>query len=231
MHVSVPGLSATKMTNMKPPFYPVWPVMMLVVSACSSGSSSESGPSSDDSPPANQSPSLSGSPPAFAMLDLIYSFAPGGSDPDGDPLTFAVTNLPPWATFDNSTGRLSGMPSMQHVGVHADILISVSDGQAAAELPAFDIEVVATATGSLALTWTPPSQSADGSTLSDLASYRIRWGTQTGDHPNVLDINNPGLASYVIDGLAPASYFLTISAVDNSNNESQPSNEASGTVP
>jgi hypothetical protein len=200
------------------------PAMALAVSACSSGSSG-------DSPHANQPPSLSGAPPPFAMLDLYYSFRPASSDSDGDPLTFAIMNIPSWATFDEATGQLIGLPSIQHVGTYPDISISASDGQASAELPMFDIEVVATAAGSLSLTWTPPTQSADGSSLNDLASYRIRWGTQTGDHPNLQEVNNPGIASTVIDGLAPGSYYFTVSAVDSSDNESQASNEASGAVP
>jgi len=199
------------------------PAMALALSACSSGSSG-------DSPQINQPPSLSGAPPSFAMLDLYYSFRPASSDPDGDPVTFAIVNMPSWATFDETTGQLIGMPSTQHIGTYPDISISASDGQASAELLIFDIEVVATAAGSLSLAWTPPTQSADGSSLSDLASYRIRWGTQTGDHPNLQEVNNPGIASTVIDGLAPGSYYFTVSAVDTSNNESQASNEASGTV-
>ena len=165
------------------------------------------------------------------MQDIQYSFTPDSSDPDGDPLTFTITNMPSWATFDDTTGALTGMPAMQHVGTFADISISASDGQAGAALPPFDIEVVATATGSLSLSWTPPTQSADGSPLNDLARYRVRWGSQSGDHPNLREVDNPGVSSFVVDGLAPGTYFFVVSAVDTSNNESEASNEASGTVP
>jgi hypothetical protein len=203
----------------------VLPIVMVCVSACSSGSSDSSAPDQGNRPP-----SISGSPPAYAMLDLIYSFTPGSADPDGDTLTYSVSNMPAWASFDTATGNLTGTPSMQHVGNHGDILISASDGQATTDLPAFAIEVVAGATGSLTLSWTPPTRSADGSPLDDLAGYRIRWGTQTGDRPNLLELNNPGVSSYVVDSLAPGSYFLTVFAVDTSNNESEASNEANGTV-
>jgi len=200
-------------------------IVMLCVSACSSSSSDSS--ASDQG---NRPPSLSGSPPAYAMLDLIYSFTPGSGDPDGNMLSYSVSNMPAWASFDTATGKLTGTPSMQHVGIHGDIAISVSDGQATTDLPTFSIEVIAGATGSLALSWAPPTQSADGSPLDDLAGYRIRWGTQTGDHPNLLELNNPGISSYVIDNLAPGNYFLLVFAVDTSNNESGASNEADGTV-
>ena len=165
------------------------------------------------------------------MQDLQYSFKPGGSDPDSDPLTFSITNTPSWASFDNTSGALTGMPLMQHIGIYANITISVSDGQESITLPAFDIEVVSMATGSLALSWAPPMQSADGTPLTDLAGYRIRWGTQSGDHPNLQEVDNPGVSMFVIEGLAPGNYFFSVSAVDTWTNESAASNEASGTVP
>jgi hypothetical protein len=164
------------------------------------------------------------------MSNTTYSFTPSGSDPDGDPLSYSISNLPEWATFDDATGKLTGSPQEQHVGAYTDIAITVTDGQDSTGLAPFDIEVVATATGSLALAWTPPTESADGSGLDDLGSYRIRWGTQSGDHPNLVSVNNPGITSFVIAGLAPGTYYLTISAVDSSGNESLPSNEASGNV-
>ena len=35
---------------------------------------------------------------------------PTASDPDGDPLTFAVSGKPAWANFDSSNGTLAGVP-------------------------------------------------------------------------------------------------------------------------
>lgn len=196
--------------------------MTLATFACSSA---------DNSPSANQPPSLSGTPPSTAMQDMQYSFTPTGSDPEGDRLAFAITNMPSWASFNTTSGALTGMPLIQHLGTYANISISASDGTSDAELPAFSIDVVPMSAGSLTLSWTPPTQSADGTLLTDLDSYRVRWGTQSGDHPNLREVDNPGVSNFVIDGLAPGIYFFTISAVDTSNNESAASNEASGIVP
>ena len=84
------------------------------------------------------------------------------------------------------------------------------------------------ALGSLTISWTAPTVSADGSSLNDLAGYRIRWGTQSGVYTNMTEIDNPSLTRYVIDNVVPAEYFVVISAFDNSENESANSNEARG---
>ena len=53
------------------------------------------------------------------MQDQQYSFTPTASDPNGDALTFSITNTPPWATFNTSSGRLSGTPTLgANVGEH-----------------------------------------------------------------------------------------------------------------
>lgn len=164
------------------------------------------------------------------MQNRVYSFVPSASDPDGDTLTFRVENAPGWLTFDESTGKISGLPQMQHVGTHADIALFVSDGELETALDPFAIEVLLSADGSLTLNWTPPTTSADGSALLDLAGYRVRWGSQPGDHPNFEQIDNPGIATIVIGDLLPGTYYFVITAFDTSNNESAASNEASGTV-
>lgn len=214
----------------KSPFALLLLTLLLALQACSSGSSSDV--ALPDPPPVanNQPPVLSGIPPDTAVQDRVYSFIPTATDPESDPLIFTIENLPGWATFDTGTGELSGSPTVQHLGSYTGISISVSDGKDETTLGPFDIEVVPTATGSLTLSWKPPTQSADGSQLTDLAGYRIRWGTQSGNYPNLDQVDNPGLSRLVIDGLAPGTYFFVVSAIDSSNNESAASNEADGIV-
>jgi hypothetical protein len=110
------------------------------------------------SAPPNRVPTISGSPPTSVSAGTAYSFAPTASDPDGDALTFSVSNLPAWASFDTATGRLSGTPAAQHVGTTTGILISVDDGhQATASLAAFNLTVQAVSVGSATLTWLTPT--------------------------------------------------------------------------
>lgn len=178
----------------------------------------------------NSAPTISGSPPPSVVEGTAYSFVPTASDPDGDTMTFSISNQPVWASFNTVTGALSGVPTTNDLGMHNGISVSVSDGQASASLGAFGIEVFAVASGVLTLSWMPPTLNTDGSQLDDLAGYRIRWGTQSGDLPNLMDVNSPGISSFMVDNLLPGTYFFTVSAFDFANNESAASNEGSGTV-
>jgi hypothetical protein len=141
-----------------------------------------------------------------------------------------VTNLPGWATFDSSTGRLTGTPAAADVRTYGNITISVSDGSASASLATFSIQVVGTATGSATLTWNPPTQNTDGSPLTNLAGYKVHWGTSQGNYTNSATINNPGLSSYVVDQLTPATWYFALTAVNAAGAESSFSNIASKTV-
>jgi len=86
----------------------------------------------------NTALSISGIPETTVSVGDSYSFVPTVT-PDTGTLTFSITNEPTWATFDTSTGELSGTPS--EAGVTTGIEISVSDGTNDASLAPFDIAV------------------------------------------------------------------------------------------
>lgn len=179
---------------------------------------------------ANSPPVISGSPPATVIQDTPYSFQPTASDPDGDALVFDIVNMPPWATFDTLTGLLSGTPTAADIGTFGNITIGVSDGAASAQLAAFGITVVPAANGSATLTWVPPTQNTDGSPLTDLVGYVVRWGTTSGNYSNSATINNPGVSSYVVNNLLTGTtYYFVVSALNQQGLESTFSNEASKT--
>jgi hypothetical protein len=173
---------------------------------------------------------MTGTPQATVMQGAAYAFQPTASDPDGDTLTFTVANAPAWAAFDTATGRLSGTPAAQHVGTTSGIVITASDGTLTTALPAFSITVQALAIGSATLSWLPPTQNTDGSPLTNLAGYKIYWGTQQGTYPNSTTLNNPGLATYVVEGLAPGTYFFVATAINTVGVESAFSGVASKTI-
>lgn len=179
---------------------------------------------------ANRPPVISGLPATSTVEGQAYSFIPTASDPDGDTLTFAVTNRPSWAAFSTATGRLSGTPGAGTVGNYPNIQIRVSDGALQASLPAFSIEVQQSADGSATLSWTPPTTRIDGSPLTNLAGFRVRYGNSVGNYPNTIAIPNPGVTSYVVENLALGTYYFVIAAYDSTGSESSNTSPLSKTI-
>jgi len=178
----------------------------------------------------NSTPTISGNPLGQVSVNGSYFFTPTAGDPDDDVLTFSVTGLPDWASFNSSTGRITGTPTDADVGTYSNIRITVSDGTKSASLATFSITVEAVSLGSVTLNWTPPTQNEDGTSLMDLAAYRIYWGTTPGSYPNSVTIDNPGLSSYVVENLVPGTYEFVATSINALGVESVYSNSATKIV-
>lgn len=177
-------------------------------------------------------PTISGIRPTGAIVGVLYTFQPKAADADGNTLTFSITNKPTWATFSTTTGKLSGTPSSAQTGTYSNITIKVSDGSLTASLPAFAIVVsTTTTTGSATLSWTPPTRNTDGSTLTDLAGYRILYGTSPSSLTQTLQVANPGVSRYVVENLAAGTWYFSVRAYSTGGGESSSSNTASASVP
>ncbi len=174
----------------------------------------------------NSTPVISGTPESSVKIGEPYSFKPSALDPDGDTLTFTIKKKPVWAEFNSSTGQLSGMPLLGNEGTYRNILIKVSDGQLSASLPSFSVTVNQISVGSATLSWIPPTQNEDGSPLTDLAGYKIFYGTEQGNYPTSIQINNPSISTYVVENLTPKTYYFVATAFNSSGVESALSNEA-----
>lgn len=196
-----------------------------LLSGCGGSSSSSGGGGQPAAGGNNHAPTIAGNPGLTAVMSDAYVFAPLATDEDGDTLSFSIRNLPAWATFDSETGRLEGVPQFGDVGSYDDIVISVSDGSAAASLPAFSIAVSQDVLGSVTLEWLPPQSNTDGSYAGDLAGYVIYWGTESGSYDEQVRIENVGLTAYVVDGLSPDTYYFTATAFNSAGAESDFSNE------
>ena len=177
--------------------------------------------------PSNRAPTISGTATPAINASSPYSFTPSAADADGDTLAFTIQNKPAWAAFNTTTGRLSGTPGASDVGTYSNIRISVSDGQATTALSAFSIAVTAVSNGSATLSWTAPTENTDGSTLSSLSGFRIRYGTNATALTQTIVINNASVTTYVVEDLSPATWFFAVTAVTSTGVESTNSNVAS----
>lgn len=181
----------------------------------------------------NTPPTISGTPAKSAVVGQAYAFTPTAKDANGDPLTFSITNKPAWAAFSTSTGKLSGTPSSAYGGTTtSNIVIAVSDGKTKTSLTAFSIAVASsgTTTGSAAVSWTPPTRNTDGSTLTNLAGYRIVYGTSASALTKTVQVSNPGISSYVIENLTAGTWYFAVKSYTSVGNESALSNVASRSV-
>jgi hypothetical protein len=215
------------------------PGLMLIalcaaaLSGCGGGDEGSTPATGTAQPPApppsgstNRAPTISGTPTAAVNASMPYSFTPTAADADGDTLAFSIQNKPAWATFSTTTGKLSGTPAAADVGTYSNIAITVSDGQASTALSAFAIAVTTVSNGRATLSWTAPTSNTDGSTLANLSGYRILYGTSASSLTNTIVINNASVTTYVVENLAPATWYFAITAVNSQGAESSNSNVA-----
>jgi len=180
--------------------------------------------------PVNKAPTISGSAPSAINAGSAYNFTPSASDADGDTLSFSIQNKPSWATFTAATGKLAGTPAAGEVGTYSNVAISVSDGKATASLGAFSIAVTAISNGRVTLSWTAPTENTDGTPLTNLSGYKIHYGTSASSLSQSIDVNTVGVTTYMVDNLAPATWYFAITAVTATGVESSYSNVANKTI-
>jgi hypothetical protein len=78
--------------------------------------------------------------------------------------------------------------------------------------------------GAAILEWTVPTTLTNGSTLADLAGYRIHYGKSANALDQTVEISNPSVSRYVIEGLKPGTYYFAVTAFNARNHESERSN-------
>lgn len=212
----------------------------ITLTACGGGSRFPSAIDRADASPsiagtgANDAPIISGKPLPTAVVDIPYLFRPDVHDPDGDVLVFEVARKPSWATFNPATGELAGTPPAGTSGTYTDIVIFVSDGELKTALPSFTIKVTeSSATGSTSsasLSWSAPTHNEDGSPLTDLAGYRVHYGTSASNLSMRVDVGNPATTSTVVPNLTRGTWYFAISAYTHKGAESSRSNVASKVI-
>jgi hypothetical protein len=180
----------------------------------------------------NRAPVVSGSPTPAVTVGNQYSFRPTGSDPEGRALTWSINTRPSWATFNTTSGLLSGTPTASHVGTYSNLVITASDGTYRTSLPAFSVAVNAagSSSGSATLSWTPPTSNTNGTALTNLAGYRIYYGTSPTNLSRTVQLSNAGLTRYVVNDLSAATWYFSVRAYTSGGAESANSRTVSKVV-
>ncbi|MBD1581577.1 Ig-like domain-containing protein [Pseudoalteromonas sp. S16_S37] len=136
----------------------------------------------------NDAPTITGTPAVTVAQDQAYRFVPEGKDVDSKTLAYALENNPKWLSINKNTGELSGTPGNVDVGTTKGIVVSVSDGELSAKLPAFDLTVTnvndaPTISGSprtsvnerQLYTFTPKAIDIDGDKLTYSVANKPAW--------------------------------------------------------
>ena len=98
-------------------------------------------------------PTFTNSPGGSVNEGFTYAYSPTVPHTS----SFSIINKPAWATFNTTTGLLSGTPGMLDVGTTSNIFIFAYNGGLQAALPAFSITVVPQTPTSLTISSGPSS--------------------------------------------------------------------------
>jgi len=85
-----------------------------------------------------------------------------------------------------------------------------------------------TTLGTATLVWSAPTTNTDGTPLTDLAGYKVHYGTTHGSYSNTVTVGN--VTSYSINNLASGTYYFSLTSYDTRGMESGYSNEVSKVI-
>jgi hypothetical protein len=211
-------------------FLPVLPLAFCP--ACGGGGGSPQSVQTAAPPPpsvptqTNRAPTISMGDVGEARVGAVYAASPTASDPDGDTLRYTAENLPPWASLDPNTGRVSGTPQAGDEGAYESITIAAADAAHRAVTSPFSITVVGGASGTASLRWQEPGSKLDGSPLDDLAGYRILYGRNSDDLDQSVLVMNPRATSFDVESLDAGVWYFAVIAVNVNGLEGPPTTPA-----
>jgi hypothetical protein len=175
----------------------------------------------------NTPPQFDSDAPTTATEDVLYTYTPQVSDPDGDSLTITADTLPGWLTFDGTT--LSGTPTQAVLdadGTSHLVKLVVSDGSDSVEqeftitiipvndAPFFTSNPVTTASEDVLYTYTPVVNDVDSTSLTIADPVLPAWltfenGVLSGT-PSLNDDKVTNIELTVSDGELSTKQLFTI---------------------
>jgi hypothetical protein len=166
----------------------------------------------------NAPPTLAAVANQSSVTGLATTLQLVGSDPNGDPLTYSATSLPPGLSVGSSSGLISGTPTV--VGTY-NVAVSVSDGtQSASRTFTWTVTGNTSGPGTLRITW-------DAVPDPRVIGYKVYVGTQPGVYTQTFDA---GLATTWTfpSPVAGQQYCFAVSAYIAGNVEGPKSAEVCG---
>lgn len=84
--------------------------------------------------------------------------------------------------------------------------------------------------GAATLSWNAPLANMDGSTLVNLAGFKIYYGRSADALDRAISVNNASISTYVVENLTSGTWYFGVAAVNSLGVESPLSNIASKTI-
>jgi hypothetical protein len=81
-----------------------------------------------------------------------------------------------------------------------------------------------TSTSTATVQWSAPQSMTDGSVPTGIVGYRVYYGPTVTQMNTKVDILNPSVSTYVVEGLTPGTYYFAVTALHSSGGESDRSN-------
>ncbi len=79
------------------------------------------------------------------------------------------------------------------------------------------------------LSWQAPTKNVDGSTLTNLAGYKIYYGTASNNYTQTVSVSGASTTTWTLP-LAPGTYYFALTAADSTGTESAKTSEVSKTI-
>jgi hypothetical protein len=121
-----------------------------------------------------------------------------------------------------ATGMITGAPAGAGNSTSGATTGSAASAKGTGNVPA----VAASAT----LSWMPPATNSDGSALTNLAGYFIRYGTDSSNLDTVINVPTVGLTTFIIENLRPGTYYFSLTSYNSLGVESPQSGIVSETI-
>jgi hypothetical protein len=199
--------------------------LVLLAAGCSGSSSRNDDLESAAQAPVSQSQSgttsgtgsTGGDAPSVSLSASALEINEGGSVS----LSWSADNADGCTASGGWSGSLATSGS-QNVGpLSAGTTFSLScSGPGGSALEMLSVAVI----GPVELSWVAPEENVDGSALTDLAGYRIYYGTSTRSYSDRVDLSDPAATAHTLT-LASGDYYVAMTALDGEGNESGYSNE------
>lgn len=167
--------------------------------------------------PVNRDPSISIIDQQQSLRGSTVSFQVNAADPDGDPITYSATGLPPGLAINAASGMVSGTPTQAGT---FDCLISVQDNRGGVASLVFKWTIAVPAFTISPITATPkPVNTAItySATVQNAASPRFKW--QFGDNTPETAYSTSSTISHSFQ--SPGLYLINLTVTDDSGIERQ----------